>query len=135
MGSPDKSNWQRHNLQEMRILEFYCQIMQTFPERARHSRSDNWLTINTGKEQHRSLSCPFYLIPPWVSAVEKPLGPLQGMSASGKRGGQGLGVREGGPCLFRPLEEFIPVAWLPKLCWKCQNHEGLQKYLSWTQVR
>lgn len=43
----------------MRILEFYCQIMQTFPERASHSRSDNWLTINSDKEQHHCWSHPF----------------------------------------------------------------------------
>lgn len=62
-GSPDKSNWQRHNLQWMRILEFYCQIMQTFPERASHSRSDNQLTINTDKEPHCSCPAPSVCVP------------------------------------------------------------------------
>ena len=42
----------------MRILEFYCQIMQTFPERVSQSGSDNWLTINSDKEQHCSSPAP-----------------------------------------------------------------------------
>lgn len=135
VGSPDKRNWQRHNLQQMRILEFYCQIMQTFPERASHSRSDNWLTINTDKEQHHSPSSPSICFPrgcPWWRS----LGDHVMRGACSWKGGEGRGWVQGkeGPALFRPWEDFIPVVCLSSVgCYPSQ--EVLQKYFRWTQVK